>query len=131
MQVSIDGSVPTIHDACSGDGNFRRAVEGIKSLRKCNISVTVRVTIHRHNVTDLESIAKFLLEDIGLPQFSTNAASHFGLCRQNAEQVQLTTRERSLAMETLLRLNKKYHGRIGAAAGPLAEERSCSITPSG
>ena len=123
VQVSIDGSVSTTHDACRGDGNFRRAVDGIKSLRKCNIPVTVRVTIHRHNVTDLESIAKFLLEDIGLPGFSTNAASHFGLCRQNAEQVQLTTQERSLAMETLLRLNKKYHGRISAAAGPLAEGR--------
>jgi SynChlorMet cassette radical SAM/SPASM protein ScmE len=44
-----------------------------------------------------------------------------GLCRQNAEQVQLTAEERTLAMATLLQLIKKYNGRISANAGPLAE----------
>ncbi len=123
VQVSIDGSVPTTHDVCRGDGNFLRAVEGVKSLIKFKVPVTVRVTIHKHNVGDLESIAKLLLEEIGLPSFSTNAASHLGLCRQNAEEIQLATRERSLAIETLLRLNRKYDGRIAAEAGPLAEGR--------
>ena len=69
VQVSIDGSVPTTHDACRGDGNFRRAVDGIKSLRKCNIPVTVRVTIHKHNVRDLESIANSSSKISGFPGF--------------------------------------------------------------
>jgi SynChlorMet cassette radical SAM/SPASM protein ScmE len=46
-----------------------------------------------------------------------------GLCRQNTAQVQLTVDERALAMETLLKLSKKYNGRITANAGPLAEAR--------
>ena len=90
------------------------------------------MTINRHNVNDLEETAKFLLEDIGLPAFSTNSASHMGLCRSNAEQVQLTVDERSIAMESLMKLTKKYNGRIKAAAGPLANakkwmkmEKSC------
>jgi SynChlorMet cassette radical SAM/SPASM protein ScmE len=37
--------------------------------------------------------------------------------------VQLTTEERMIAMETLLRLNRKYGGRIQAMAGPLAEAK--------
>ena len=123
VQVSIDGSIPTTHDACRGEGNFRRAMQGIKSLQKHKIPVPVRVTIHKHNVRDLENVAKLLLEEVGLPSFSTNAASYMGLCRQNAEQVQLTTEERTLAMETLLRLTKEYNGRIIATAGPLAEGR--------
>jgi SynChlorMet cassette radical SAM/SPASM protein ScmE len=123
VQVSIDGSVPTTHDACRGEGNFLKAMQGIQSLLKNNVSVSVRVTIHKHNVRDLENVAKLLLEDIGLPSFSTNAASHMGLCRQNEEQVQLTAEDRSLAMETLLKLEKKYNGRISATAGPLAEGR--------
>ena len=121
VQVSIDGSVPTTHDACRGEGNFLKAMQGIKSLRSHNVPVPVRVTIHRENVWDLENVARLLLEEIGLPSFSTNAASHMGLCRQNAEQVQLTAEERSLAMATLLKLEKKYSGRISASAGPLAE----------
>jgi len=124
VQVSIDGSVPITHDAFRGQGAFLKAIEGIRHLQKHRLPVTVRVTIHRQNVRDLENIAKLLLEEIGLPGFSTNSASHMGLCRRNAEQVQLTTEERSIAMKTLLRLTKKYNGRIGASAGPLAEARS-------
>jgi SynChlorMet cassette radical SAM/SPASM protein ScmE len=121
VQVSIDGSMPMTHDVCRGDGSFLRAIEGIKHLQRHHVPVSVRVTIHRKNVRDLEGVARLLLEDIGLPGFSTNAASHMGLCRKNAEEVQLTVEERTLAMETLLKLNRKYAARISAAAGPLAE----------
>jgi len=121
VQVSIDGSMPMTHDAYRGEGSFRRAIKGIKYLQKHHVPASVRVTIHRKNVRDLERVARFLLEDVGLPGFSTNAASHMGLCRKNAEEVQLTVEERTLAMETLLGLKRKYNGRISAAAGPLAE----------
>jgi SynChlorMet cassette radical SAM/SPASM protein ScmE len=124
VQVSIDGSIPTTHDSFRGKGNFVKSVNGVKSLQKYNINVTVRVTIHRHNINDLESVAKFLLEDMGLPNFSTNSASYMGLCRQNVEQVQLTPAERNVAIETLLKLCKQYNGRISATAGPLAEGRA-------
>ena len=124
VQVSIDGSVPATHDAFRGEGNFRRAMEGIKTLRKHRLSVPVRVTIHKQNVRDLDGVARLLLEEVGLPSFSTNAASFMGVCRKNAEQVQLTVEERSLAMETLLRLTQKYNGRISAQAGPLAEGKT-------
>jgi SynChlorMet cassette radical SAM/SPASM protein ScmE len=111
------------HDACRGEGNFAKAIRGINILQKHKIPLTVRVTIHKYNVHDLDNVANLLLEEIGLPSFSTNAASYMGLCRQNSGQVQLTAEERSLAMETLLRLNQEYNGRIGASAGPLAEGR--------
>lgn len=124
VQVSIDGSVPTVHDACRGEGNFLKAMEGIQCLLRHHLPVMVRVTIHRHNVRDLAATARLLLEEIGLPQFSTNSASYMGLCRQNAEQVMLTADERSLAMEILLGLTRKFNGRISATAGPLAEARA-------
>lgn len=123
VQVSIDGSGPDTHETMRGSGTFERALRGVERLRAHNVPVSVRVTIHRKNVTDLDLIAKLLLVDLGLPGFSTNAASHMGLCRQNAEVVQLTAGERTLAMETLLELNQEYGGRIGASAGPLAEAR--------
>jgi SynChlorMet cassette radical SAM/SPASM protein ScmE len=123
VQVSIDGSVPITHDACRGQGSFVRAVNGIRALRRHGVPVAIRVTIHRKNVRDLEGVAKLLLEDLALPNFSTNSASHLGLCRKNAQQVQLTAEERTLAMEALLKLTSRYNGRISAAAGPLAEAR--------
>jgi SynChlorMet cassette radical SAM/SPASM protein ScmE len=121
VQVSIDGSYAGPHDVFRNDGSFELAVAGLTRLQKHGINASVRVTIHRHNVHDLEAIAKFLMEDLKLPGFSTNAASYSGLCRSYADEIQLTVEDRSIAMETLLRLNKKYDGRIGASAGPLAE----------
>jgi SynChlorMet cassette radical SAM/SPASM protein ScmE len=121
VQVSIDGSIPITHDAFRGKGNFFKAIEGIEHLKEENVPTTVRVTIHKKNVHELESVAKLLLEDIGLENFSTNAAGYMGLCRSNSEQVQLSVEERSLAMRTLEQLTQKYNGRITATAGPLAE----------
>jgi SynChlorMet cassette radical SAM/SPASM protein ScmE len=121
VQVSIDGSIPTTHDACRGEGNFVRALEGIAALRRHRVPVAIRVTIHRQNLHDLENIARFLLKETRLPSFSCNSACHLGLCRKNAELVELTPSERSFAMKELLRLNRKYPGRITATAGPLAE----------
>ena len=79
------------------------------------------MTIHKKNVSELDAIANLLLEDIGLENFSTNAAGYMGLCRSNTEQIQLSTENRTLAMKTLRELNLKYDGRIAASAGPLAE----------
>jgi SynChlorMet cassette radical SAM/SPASM protein ScmE len=123
VQVSIDGSMPESHDVMRGKGSFAKALQSLMTLRRRSVHVAVRVTIHRKNVHDLEGVAKLLLEDIGLSSFGTNSAGAMGLCRKNAEMVQLTTEERTIAMETLLRLSKKYNGRIQAMAGPLAEAR--------
>ncbi|MFA4858101.1 MAG: SynChlorMet cassette radical SAM/SPASM protein ScmE [Candidatus Margulisiibacteriota bacterium] len=123
VQVSIDGSIPTTHDACRGPGSFQKALAGLLNLRKFKIPATVRVTIHRHNVRELDNIAKMLIEEIGLSGFSTNSASHLGECQKNAEITQLTPDERYIAMEALLRLNQKYNNCIGANAGPLSEAK--------
>jgi len=121
VQVSIDGSKPETHDAIRGKGSFLKAVAGITLLQEYHVPVQIRVTVNRHNVFDLEAIAGLLLEDLQLPGFSTNAASYMGLCKQNIDKIGLSIEDRTIAMEALLRLNKKYNNGISAQAGPLAE----------
>jgi SynChlorMet cassette radical SAM/SPASM protein ScmE len=121
VQVSVDGSCPGIHDSCRGKGSFDKAVRGIKILQNHKIPVTVRVTLHRDNIDDLENTARLLLKELNIKQISTNAAGYFGTCRKNCKDLMLSVEERELAMQTLLRLEKKYAGRITAQAGPLAE----------
>ncbi len=123
VQVSVDGSRPETHDVFRGRGSFEAAVRGIRTLRRHGVPVAVRVTIHSANVDDLEATARFLLEELGLPGFGTNAAGYLGACRGNAGAVLLTTAGRERAMATLLRLAEQYDGRISANAGPLAEGR--------
>lgn len=121
VQVSIDGATPEPHEAFRGKGSFEKALQGLKILLRHRVPATVRVTIHRRNVGGLHALARLLLEELSIPGFSTNAASHFGLCRKNADLIQLTEQERSQAMATLFQLQRKYEGRISASAGPLAE----------
>jgi SynChlorMet cassette radical SAM/SPASM protein ScmE len=124
VQVSVDGSCAEVHDSCRGRGSFDGAIRGIRTLQRHRINVAVRVTIHRNNVHDLENIAHFLLDELGLSGFSTNSAGYMGTCRGNADDVLLKTEERTEAMATLLRLAEKYPNRISASAGPLAEGRA-------
>jgi SynChlorMet cassette radical SAM/SPASM protein ScmE len=121
VQVSIDGSCSEVHETGRGKGSFEKAVKGLKTLQKHDIPVTVRVTIHRYNVHDLKNTASFLLEELGLSSFTTNAAGYFGSCQKNPEDLLLRVEDRQIAMKTLLRLEQKYEGRVTAMAGPLAE----------
>jgi len=123
VQISIDGSCAAVHDTCRGKGSFEGAVRGIRTLQRHGIKVAVRVTIHRNNVHDLENTAHFLLNELGLPNFSTNAAGYMGTCCKNADDLLLSTAERKEAMATLLRLSTKYPGRISSNAGPLTDAR--------
>lgn len=121
VQISLDGAAPRTHDACRGRGTFERALRGLMNLRKHAVPVIVRVTIHRRNLEDLKNIAHLLLEELRLSSFSTNSASHMGLCRENAQNLQLSAAERTRVMDELVSLNRLYQNRITATAGPLAE----------
>jgi SynChlorMet cassette radical SAM/SPASM protein ScmE len=122
VQVSIDSFDAAGHDVCRGKGSFHKAVKGVKNLLNNDVSTSVRVTIHKDNVRDLDKIGRFLLDDLKIPYFSTNAASYLGTCQEN-NQIQLSVPDRMIAMETLSRLSNEYPGRVIAQAGPLAEVR--------
>jgi SynChlorMet cassette radical SAM/SPASM protein ScmE len=123
VQVSVDGSCAEVHDSGRGRGSFDGAMRGLRTLQRHRIAVAVRVTIHRNNVHDLENLAHFLLNELGLPSFSINSAGYLGTCRVNAEEVLLNREERTEAMATLLRLAETYPNRISANAGPLTDGR--------
>jgi SynChlorMet cassette radical SAM/SPASM protein ScmE len=122
IQVSIDGSRAEIHNK-SRPNSFERALRGLRLLVENGFPTTVRVTINRHNVDDLENTARLLLEDVGLPGFSTNEAYPMGSGKCSGESVILTRDQRQQAMDTLMALNERYGGRISALAGPLALAR--------
>ena len=119
IQVSIDGPDAQTHESIRGKGTFEGAVRGLEYLRACGAPVTVRVTVNKQNVYELDRTAAFLLETLKLPSFTTNSAFNQGLFCSNSPDLELSVEEYSFAMKELLRLEKKYDGRITAAAGPL------------
>ncbi len=124
IQISIDGSKAEIHDKSRPPKSFDRALSALRLLKKEGFPVTVRVTINRHNVENLESIASLLIDDVGLGGFSTNEADYQGSARCQGQDIVLTVAERKQAMESLVVINEKYGGRIGAQAGPLTRAKT-------
>jgi SynChlorMet cassette radical SAM/SPASM protein ScmE len=117
IQVSIDGSCAEVHDL-SRPKSFERALRGLKLLKEAGFPLTVRTTINRHNLHDLENVARLLLEEIGLPSFSTNDAMPMGAGCDNQGDISLTSAEKLEAMRIMQRLQARYPGRLQANAGP-------------
>ena len=122
IQVSIDGSCPEVHNL-SRPGSFGRAIHGLELLVKNRFPVTVRVTISKHNMYDLENIAELLLDDIGLPSFTNNEASPIGAGCTYENEIALDHVDTLRVGLQLENLQRKYPGRITANAGPLAKLR--------
>ncbi len=120
IQVSIDGSCAAVHDASRGAGSFEKAVRGLRLLKEAGFPLTVRMTVNRHNVTDIEHTARLLLDDIGLAGFSTNDAMAMGAGCAQQKDIGLTSAQRPLAMQALVRAGQMWPGRITASAGSLA-----------
>jgi len=122
IQISIDGSCAEVHNKSRPD-SFDRAVSGLRLLKKEGFPVTVRATISKHNMEDLEATTAFLLEDIGLPSMTNNEASPIGTGCTYQDEVALEYKDVLKVGLRLEELQKKYPGRITAQAGPLAKLR--------
>jgi len=123
IQISIDGSKAEIHNKSRPPDSFNKALAALRLLKDNNFPVTVRVTVNRHNVDDLENIAALLIDDVGLTGFTTNEADYQGSARCQGQDIILTVEERKRAMTSLVNIDKKYGGRIGAQAGPLSRAK--------
>lgn len=121
VQVSLDGSCAEVHETLRGRGSFPPALRAIKILHAEGLPTTVRATVHAYNVEDLPALARLLLEEIGLPSFSTNAISSLGTQAKYGDDLFLPPALRLRAMHVLAELDTRYPGRIQASAGPLAE----------
>ncbi|MDT8440771.1 MAG: SynChlorMet cassette radical SAM/SPASM protein ScmE [Desulfuromonadales bacterium] len=121
VQVSLDGSHAASHETLRSRGSFAPALAAIELLQSLQLPVTVRVTIHPGNIEDLPDLARLLLDDLGLPSFSTNAASPLGDRDKYPPTALLGAAQRLRAMQLLAELDRRYPGRILANAGPLAE----------
>jgi SynChlorMet cassette radical SAM/SPASM protein ScmE len=117
IQISIDGSCAEIHDH-NRPGSFARALNGLRRLKERGLPVQVRTTISRRNIGDLGNIASLLLEEIGLPSFSTNEAAPLGRGCVNRRAMALNPLDQKKAMAEMTRLLERYPGRIRALAGP-------------
>ena len=61
--ASLDGIGPTNDEFRGMEGAFDRAVQGIRNAKAAGLKVSLRMTLTKHNVADLEGIARFVEEE--------------------------------------------------------------------
>lgn len=120
IQVSVDGSCPETHDALRGKGAFERTMRGIAALKKYELPWTVRVTVSRLNMADLEATMSMLYNDLGLTHFGVNEAYPMGAGHCNHTTLEMTREERREVFRVMQKFDREHPGVArGAMAGPL------------
>lgn len=69
--ITLDGSIPAIHDSTRGEGTYYRVVRGIEYLIEHGMAVTVNTIINKSNVYDLYNTIE-LVGRMGIQQHNTN-----------------------------------------------------------
>jgi SynChlorMet cassette radical SAM/SPASM protein ScmE len=120
IQVSLDGSKPETHDAIRGKGSFAKMIKGIEHLKNEKLPWTVRVTINKLNVLDLEAILDLLYKKLELKNFGVNEAFPRGAGQCNHSTLEMNKEERRYSFRVMQSFDKKHPGvAAGAASGPL------------
>ncbi|HEX7285592.1 MAG TPA: TIGR04053 family radical SAM/SPASM domain-containing protein [Candidatus Angelobacter sp.] len=61
LAVSLDGSVPELHDVFRGvPGSYSRTLEAIQWANECGVPIQVNTSIYKRNIHDLENMAELL-----------------------------------------------------------------------
>jgi radical SAM protein len=103
MAVSLDGSLPALHDAFRGvDGSYARTLEAIHWANEFGLPIQVNTSISRRNIHDLENMANLL------KQFKLVLWSAFFLVPTGRAQMadMLSADEVEQAFATLYRFSK-------------------------
>lgn len=76
VQISIDGP-EAAHDLARGSGTYARAVRAMELVRRCDLPLTVRMTVGRHNFRLLPETARLRIEENNVRALTCNPAFHF------------------------------------------------------
>ncbi|MBN1563808.1 MAG: radical SAM protein, partial [Anaerolineae bacterium] len=120
IQVSLDGSKPETHNPIRGKKAFERTMRGIEAIKKYDLPWTVRVTLNKLNVYDLENTLSLLYDDLGLRNLGVNEAFPRGAGACNHSTLEMTPEERRMAFRIMQEFDAAHPGAAaGAQAGPL------------
>jgi radical SAM protein with 4Fe4S-binding SPASM domain len=86
-QVSIEGSVPQVHDPITGvPGSFEQSVGGLERIQASGITVHHHTTMNRLNWDDLDRMPP-LAKGLGMDRFSMNMVIPTGTAANNREML--------------------------------------------
>ena len=63
VQISLDGASPETHDEIRGHGTFKKAINGIRILNRCGLSVKIMFTLQRRNMKDVPALIDLAIRE--------------------------------------------------------------------
>lgn len=69
VQLSLEGSSPSINDSIRGNGSFNEVINSIKLLKKYDFTVGIMMTVSRKNMHDIDGVLT-LLQELNVDTFA-------------------------------------------------------------
>ncbi|MGB2662319.1 MAG: radical SAM protein [Candidatus Omnitrophota bacterium] len=107
IQISIDGSNPSIHDWQRGEGSFFRSIRTVRLLQENDLPVSIKAIINNHNYKDIENMVDLALS-LDLEGMDFGDAVECGRAAVFASDMRFEGEIHSHIMEEMFRLKKKY-----------------------
>ena len=108
VQISLDGSTPSIHEKLRRGANFNEVIEGIKNTLKYDMTLYVNTVVTKINIHDLENIVS-LVNKIGCKFISFSEFMPVGNGVSQVKNLLCPPSEYfNLKSNILPRLRKKY-----------------------
>lgn len=83
LGISLDGITETSHDFLRGIGAYRILLTNLHKLKKTGIHFSITVSVNKKNSTELEDLAKFVIEDLGAQRLFVNQLKPLGRAKIN------------------------------------------------
>jgi len=98
--VSLDSSVPSIHDKLRGvKGAWKSAVQGIRNLKNAGVKIIANTVIYRHNLDDLPNMFS-LLSDLSVDVWRLGTLFYVGRAANN-QKIKVSVQENMKVLQHL------------------------------
>lgn len=114
IRISLDGSVSEVHDSIRRvNGAYNQTIEAITYLISIGIYPTIRFTITKNNLHELDALIK-LSSQLGIKKMKINRVIPIFMSNINVEDIQISPEEYKVAIENANVLAQKNNISLGS-----------------
>lgn len=117
IQVSLEGPMPEVNDYIRGEGSFKQAVKGLRTLVASGIETGIMMTVSRHNFPFIREMTEFAFNE-GAKIISYNRLLPLGRGKTSSLQC-LSSEEVREMIAMVHELDGRYSGMDVSSDDPL------------
>lgn len=111
MQISLEGSCPTINDSIRGNGTFKQILKGIRIAIDQGFQVLIASVILKNNYKDIENIIRLGVNE-GAQGIKIQTFIEGGLGESNIQDIGLDLFELKKTIKHLWKIKPKWDGKF-------------------